>query len=70
MHSLRRCLLGTAILAAGLLAAMIGSVVYSLPVDCTTVVVNGIGYQQCSNGWYQPQYLGTTVQYVVVDAPQ
>ncbi len=51
-------------------SAMIGSIVYSLPTDCTTVIVNGIGYQQCSNGWYQPQYLGTTVQYVVVDAPQ
>jgi hypothetical protein len=49
---------------------MIGSIVYSLPPDCTTVVVNGIGYQQCSNGWFQPQYFGTTVQYVVVSAPR
>lgn len=53
-----------------LTAAAIGSVVYSLPVDCTTIVVDGIGYQKCSDGWYQPRYVGTTVQYVVVDAPR
>ncbi len=52
------------------MAATTRSVVYSLPVDCTTIVVDGIGYQQCSNGWYQPRYVGTTVQYVVVDAPR
>jgi len=52
------------------MAATTRSVVYSLPVDCTTIVVDGIGYQQCSNGWYQPRYVGTTVQYIVVDAPR
>ncbi len=51
-------------------SAVIGSVVYSLPVDCSTVIVNGLGYQRCDNAWYQPRYSGTTVQYVVVDAPQ
>jgi len=49
---------------------VIGSVVYSLPVDCSTVVVNGIVYRQCDNAWYQPRYVGTTVQYIVVDAPR
>ncbi|WP_422506979.1 hypothetical protein [Stenotrophomonas sp. GZD-301] len=49
---------------------MIGSVVYSLPADCSTVIIDGVGYQQCGTGWYQPQYVGTTVQYIVVDAPR
>jgi hypothetical protein len=30
------------------------------------VIVNGIGYSNCGGTWYQPQYYGTTVQYVVV----
>lgn len=51
-------------------SAVIGSIAYALPPSCTTVVVNGIGYQQCDNAWYQPRYVGTTVQYVVVDAPR
>jgi len=51
-------------------SAMIGSVVYALPTGCSTVVVDGIGYQQCDNAWYQPRYVGTTVQYIVVDAPR
>ncbi|MFI8716685.1 hypothetical protein ACIGHF_02195 [Stenotrophomonas sp. NPDC077464] len=55
---------------AAITAAAIGSVVYTLPVDCSTVVIDGIGYRQCSDGWYQPRYVGTTVQYIVVDAPR
>jgi hypothetical protein len=27
-------------------------------------------YQQCGSYWYQPQYSGTTVQYVVVNPPR
>jgi hypothetical protein len=26
-------------------------------------------YQQCGGTWYQPQYVGNDVQYVVVNAP-
>ena len=44
--------------------------VYSLPPDCTTLVINGIGYRQCDNVWYQPRYYGSTVQYIVVEAPR
>ncbi|HVK50931.1 MAG TPA: hypothetical protein VM469_04230 [Pseudoxanthomonas sp.] len=50
-------------------SAVIGSIVNSVPPSCVTTVVNGIAYQQCGNTWYQPQYAGTTVQYVVVNAP-
>lgn len=50
-------------------SAVIGSIVYSVPPSCSTVIVNGISYSQCGSTWYQPQYVGTTVQYVVVNAP-
>ncbi len=52
-----------------LTSAVIGSIVYSVPPSCSTVIVNGISYSQCGNTWYQPQYYGTTVQYVVVNPP-
>ncbi len=55
--------------AAAVTAAAIGSVVYSVPPSCSTVIVNGISYSQCGSTWYAPRYSGTTVQYVVVNAP-
>jgi hypothetical protein len=36
---------------------------------CATQVVNGIAYQQCGSTWYQPQYAGSDVTYVVVSQP-
>jgi hypothetical protein len=56
--------------AAAVTAAAIGSVVYAVPPSCVTTVVNGMTYQQCGGTWYEPQYVGTSVQYVVVNAPQ
>jgi len=50
-------------------APVVGSVVHSIPPSCVTTVVNGVTYSQCGGTWYQPQYVGTTVQYVVVAAP-
>ena len=50
-------------------AAVIGSVIYSLPPSCSTLYVNGTTYQQCGSTWYRPRYAGTSVQYVVVDSP-
>ena len=47
-------------------AAVIGSVVHTLPPACNVVVVNGISYQNCGGTWYQPQFVGTTPTYVVV----
>jgi hypothetical protein len=52
---------------AAITSAVIGSIVYTLPPACSTVVVNGIAYSQCGTVWYQPQYVGTSVQYVVVN---
>lgn len=56
--------------AVGVTAAVVGSIVRSIPSGCTAVVANGITYQQCGSTWYQPQYAGTTVQYVVVNPPR
>ena len=57
--------------AAALTSAAIGSVVYSLPSSCTTVIApNGVTYDQCGDVWYQPQFEGTTTSYVVVNPPQ
>ena len=56
--------------AVAVTAAAIGSIVRSVPPSCSTVVVNGIGYSQCGSTWYQPQYVGTSVQYIVVNPPR
>ena len=51
-------------------AAAIGSMTQSLPPACVPVQVGAVLYQQCGASWYQPQYVGTSVQYVVVAAPR
>ena len=33
-------------------------------------VLNGITYRNCGGAWYQPQFAGTQVTYVVINAPQ
>jgi hypothetical protein len=59
-----------AVTAVAATAAVIGAIVYSVPTDCVPVNVNGVTYQQCGSTWYQPQYSGTQVQYVVVAPPK
>jgi hypothetical protein len=51
-------------------AAVVGSIVNTLPPSCSAVVVNQITYQQCGSTWYQPQFSGTSTTYVVVNPPQ
>jgi hypothetical protein len=51
-------------------AAVIGSTVHTLPPACSVVIVNGFTYQQCGTVWYQPQFVGTTTSYVVINAPR
>ena len=55
--------------AAGVTAAAIGSLAYSLPPSCTPYTYGG-PYYQCGNVWYQPQYQGSSVTYVVVNPPR
>jgi hypothetical protein len=55
---------------AAVTSAVVGSMVRTLPPACSAVVVNGLTYQNCGGAWYQPQYAGTSVTYVVVNPPQ
>jgi uncharacterized low-complexity protein len=56
--------------AVAVTAAVIGSIVYTPPPNCVPVNVGGVVYQQCGSTWYQPQYVGTQVQYVVIAPPR
>ena len=56
--------------AAVTTAAVVGSTVHTLPPACSAISVSGVTYQQCGSTWYQPQFVGTTVNYVVVNPPQ
>ena len=52
-------------------AAVIGSMTPSLPPSgCYPVQMGNVIYQQCGPNRYQPQYVGSSVQYVVVAAPR
>jgi hypothetical protein len=51
-------------------AVVVGTTVAALPPSCNNVMVAGVVYEQCGPNWYQPQYVGPTVQYVVVTAPR
>lgn len=56
--------------AAVVTAAVVGSMVYSLPPRCAPYVHAGVTYQQCGGAYYQPQYSGSSVTYVVVNPPR
>jgi hypothetical protein len=56
-----------AVATVAVTAAVIGSMTPALPPSgCVPVMVGNVMYQQCGPNWYQPQYVGTSVQYVVV----
>jgi hypothetical protein len=55
---------------AAVTAVAIGSMVQTLPPSCSAVVVNGVTVQNCGGTYYQPQFSGTNVNYVVVAPPQ
>lgn len=54
----------------GLTRAIIGSTVNQQPTGCVPVNVGPTAYLQCGPNWYQPTYVGTQIQYVVVGAPR
>ncbi|WP_213295565.1 hypothetical protein [Paraburkholderia sacchari] len=58
-----------AAVTVGVTAAVVSTMVASLPPSCTAVMIGRTTYEQCGATWYQPQYIGTQVQYVVVPAP-
>jgi hypothetical protein len=47
----------------------IGTAFAALPNGCTSLTVNGLTYYQCSGVYYQPQYSGPNLVYVVVAPP-
>ena len=58
--------------AAGVVAgAIVGTAIAAsaLPPACSAVIVNGVTYQNCGGAWYQPQYAGSQVTYIVVNPP-
>lgn len=52
-------------------AAVVGSIFTpaQLPPSCVQVIQYNTAYMQCGSTWYQPQYQGSDVTYVVVNAP-
>jgi hypothetical protein len=47
----------------------VGTRVRTLPRNCTTVITRNVSYRTCDGVYYRPYYEGTTVVYVVVEAP-
>ncbi|MEF8711868.1 MAG: hypothetical protein V5B38_24900 [Candidatus Accumulibacter propinquus] len=73
VHVNHRYRVGTAVAvgaAVAVTAAVVGSMVYTLPPSCAPYVYAGVTYQQCGGTYYQPQYAGSSVTYVVVNPPQ
>lgn len=52
-------------MAVAATAAVIGSMVRTVPANCVPVNHGGVVYQQCGSTWYQPQ----GGQYVVINPP-
>jgi hypothetical protein len=52
-------------------AAVVGSIFTpaQLPPSCVQVIQYNTAYMQCGSTWYQPQYQGSDVTYIVVNAP-
>ncbi|MDG4551566.1 MAG: hypothetical protein P9F19_05680 [Candidatus Contendobacter sp.] len=50
-------------------AVAVGAIVSSLPTNCTTIVAEGVTYQNCGGTYYAPRYDGPNVVYEVVSPP-
>ncbi|MBV6826338.1 hypothetical protein [Pseudomonas sp. PD9R] len=52
-------------------AAVVGSIMTpaQMPAECVQVIQYNTAYLQCGSTWYQPQYQGSDVTYIVVNAP-
>jgi len=47
----------------------IGTVVHVLPAGCTSVVVGGVDYSDCTGAFYKAAFSGNNLVYVVVQNP-
>ena len=61
-----------AVAAGVVVGAAVGTAIAAsaLPPACSAVVVNGVTYKNCGGAWYQPQYAGSQVTYIVVNPPR
>lgn len=52
-------------------SAVVGSILRptQMPSNCVQVIRVDVTYMQCGSTWYQPQYQGSDITYVVVNAP-
>ena len=52
-------------------AAVVGAIMTpaQMPTSCVQVLRYNTTYMQCGSTWYQPQYQGSDVTYIVVEAP-
>ncbi len=52
-------------------SAIVGSIVNAsqMPSNCVQVMRYNTAYMQCGSTWYQPQYQGSSVTYIVVNQP-
>ncbi|MDQ3202124.1 MAG: hypothetical protein M3Q94_08175 [Pseudomonadota bacterium] len=52
-------------------AAVVGAILTpaQMPSSCVQVIRYNMAYMQCGSTWYQPQYQGSDVTYIVVNAP-
>ena len=61
---------GAGMAIAGATAAIVGSYYNALPYGCSNYYYHASPYYSCGGAWYQPQYEGDDVTYIVVEAPQ
>jgi hypothetical protein len=54
---------------AAVTSAVVGSMLYTLPPACNPYPYASMTFYSCGGVYYQPQYQGSTVTYVVVDRP-
>ena len=52
-------------------SAVVGAIIRpaQLPSNCVQVIRYAVTYMQCGSTWYQPEYQGSNITYVVVNAP-
>jgi hypothetical protein len=60
---------GAVVAATVTTAIVVGAIYSSLPPNCTTIIANGVTYQNCGGHYYQPQYSSGNVTYIVVNHP-
>jgi len=51
-------------------AVTAAAVIRTPPPSCSTVVAGAVSYQHCGSTWYQPQFVGSSLSYVVVSPPR